>query len=41
MSQTYFKEVQRGTNKEALEKWNRLVLNELGIDNISLFEIEK
>lgn len=40
ISQLYLKEVQRGTNKEALEKWNRLICEELEIDNLNLFGIE-
>lgn len=40
LSQEYFREVQRGTDKEALKKWNKLIIKELGIDNISLFGIE-
>lgn len=40
ISQEYFKEVQRGTDKEALQKWNKLVIKELGIDNIRLFGIK-
>ena len=40
LSQEYFKEVQRGTDKEALRKWNKLVIEEVSIDNMSLFGIE-
>lgn len=35
----FLKEVERGTNKKALEKWNQYVFDELKIDNISLFEL--
>ena len=40
ISNVYFKEVQRGANKEALLKWNNYVLQELHIDNIKLFALE-
>lgn len=40
LSDVYFKEVQRGANKEALLKWNNYVLQELHIDNIKLFALE-
>lgn len=40
LSDLYFKEVQRGTNKIALKKWNNVVLRELKIDNIELFGVE-
>jgi hypothetical protein len=36
----YFKEVQRGTNKEALLKWNDIVQLELEIDNLCLFDVQ-
>ena len=39
-SDVYFKEVQRGTNKEALVKWNNVVLQTLNINNIALFGVE-
>lgn len=39
-SAAYFKEVQRGTNKEALKKWNAIVLDALNIDNIGFFGLE-
>jgi len=37
LSEIYFREVDRGTNKEALLKWNELVKTELRIDNVALF----
>ncbi|MBX2926897.1 MAG: carboxypeptidase-like regulatory domain-containing protein [Saprospiraceae bacterium] len=37
LRQQYFKEVQRGRNRAALEKWNRAVRAELGIDNMEIF----
>lgn len=40
MSDNYFKEVQRGTNKAALQKWNKIIVEELKIDNIALFGVE-
>ena len=40
MSETYFKEMQRGTNQAQLIKWNALVLDELNIDNILIFGID-
>lgn len=35
----FLKEVERGTNRKAMEKWNQIVFSELQIDNISLFEL--
>lgn len=40
LSDSYFKEVQRGTNREALQKWNNVVFKALNIDNIEFFAIE-
>jgi hypothetical protein len=40
MSETYFKEIERGTNKSNLKKWNTIVFKELNIDNIAIFNIE-
>lgn len=40
VSETYFKEMERGTNRKSLIKWNALVIQELNIDNVSLFRIE-
>lgn len=40
MSETYFKEMQRGTNLSALKKWNEHICLTLGIDNMYLFGIE-
>lgn len=39
LSESYFKEVERGTNLEALQKWNEIICNELHIDNMYLFGI--
>ncbi|WP_159038552.1 carboxypeptidase-like regulatory domain-containing protein [Brumimicrobium mesophilum] len=39
MSEIYFKEMQRGTNRENLLKWNEVVKRELNIDNFTLFEV--
>ncbi len=39
LSSKYFKEIQRGTNREALQKWNNVVLEELHINNIELFDL--
>ncbi len=36
----YFKEVEHGTNIEAMHKWNLYVLNNLNIDNFRIFNIE-
>jgi hypothetical protein len=36
----YFSEVERGTKKKALEKWNAYVNDNLGIDNMSIFQIK-
>lgn len=35
----YFKDVERGTNKKRLEEWNQKIVNELGINNIEIFNI--
>lgn len=37
MKQDYFSEVDRGEDLEALRKWNAIVIDALGIDNIALF----
>jgi hypothetical protein len=36
----YFNEIERGSNKTNLKKWNSVVINALNIDNIYLFNIE-
>lgn len=36
----YLKEVERGKNRKALEKWNGYVLENIGINNIQLFELQ-
>lgn len=38
-SRSFFREVDRGTNEEAMRRYNATVLEKLGIDNIELFEI--
>lgn len=35
----YFKEVERGHNKKKLEEWNQRIVNELGINNIEIYNI--
>lgn len=40
MSKNYFKEIERGTNKSNLKKWNTIIIEELNIDNLALFQIE-
>lgn len=40
ISDNYFKQVQRGTNWQGLLYWNERVKNELGIDNIALFQVQ-
>lgn len=37
--QQYFKEVERGENKKAMQQWNAQVLERLGIDNIAIFKL--
>ena len=37
MQKAYIREVNRGFNKKQLRKWNDVVKNELGIDNMALF----
>lgn len=39
ISWDYFKQVQRGTNWTALKYWNERVKNNLGIDNIQLYQL--
>lgn len=36
----YFNEIERGSNKTNLKKWNSVVYNALNIDNIYLFNVE-
>lgn len=38
-SARYFKEADHGTNRKALEKWNAIVLEGLGIDNVAFFKL--
>ena len=33
----YYKDVEHGTNEEGLQKWNTIVLERMGIDNLSIF----
>lgn len=35
----FLKEVDRGTNRRAMERWNTLIKEQLGIDNIALFKL--
>ena len=35
----FFKDVQRGYNKEGVNKWNAYIYNKLGLDNISIFKL--
>lgn len=35
----FLKEVDRGTNRKAMEKWNSYIVNAIGIDNIVLFKL--
>lgn len=37
LKEKYFRETERGTKFDNLEKWNKIVKKELGIDNVSLF----
>lgn len=39
LKQEYLREVERGTNREALERWNDVVLKSLGIDNLGFFHL--
>lgn len=39
--QLFFKEVERGTHEENFAKWNAIVMERLGIDNIALFTPEE
>ena len=36
VTRRYLREVQAGKNKEAMVAWNRYVITNLGIDNLSL-----
>lgn len=37
LARRYLREVERGQNRPAMERWNQYVLQGLGIDNLSLF----
>ncbi len=37
LKEKYFRETERGTKFDKLEKWNKIVKKELGIDNVALF----
>lgn len=37
ISKRYFSEVRRGTDLEALTRWNQIIVEELNIDNLKLF----
>ena len=37
---SFFKDVDRLENEPASEEWNALIKNELGIDNLTLFQID-
>lgn len=37
-AEQFISEVSRGQNKVAMEKWNRIILKRVGIDNIAFFE---
>jgi len=37
LSKEYLRDVERGTNRNQLEKWNKYILKNLDIDNMSLF----
>jgi hypothetical protein len=39
LSKEYLKEVERGTNRKQLEKWNQYIVKNMGIDNMSLFNL--
>ena len=39
-SAAYFSEVERGTKRKALEKWNDYVKQNLGIDNMEIFQLK-
>jgi hypothetical protein len=41
LTDAYLKEVERGTNRKQLEKWNRYDMQSLGIDNMSLFNLNR
>jgi hypothetical protein len=38
--QAFLEEVDRGSRKKAMLKWNQIILDELGIDNMRLFAYE-
>lgn len=39
LSKEYLKDVERGTNRKQMEKWNHYVLKNMGIDNMRLFNL--
>lgn len=41
LTERYERETGMGRDQVALQRWNRLVLDELGIDNLALFPLEK
>ena len=41
VQKTFLKETVRGTRHEGLLKWNDIILQELGIDNMKLFNVSK
>ncbi|MBN2746804.1 MAG: carboxypeptidase-like regulatory domain-containing protein [Bacteroidales bacterium] len=38
LGEQFFKEVKLGENRKALEKWNKIVFTQIGIDNLALVE---
>ena len=38
--QNFFKDVVRGTNQNGMEKWNKYIYENIGIDNMKLFELD-
>lgn len=41
LKQQYMKEVERGSRKEQLLKWNNIVIKNLGIDNVAFFHLNE
>jgi len=41
LSNTFFLDVERGKNKEGMEKWNKVILDELNINNWEFFQLDQ
>lgn len=41
LKEAYFNDVDRGTNREELKRWNEIVKSQLNIDNFEIFELSE